>query len=310
MFKTNHTLPVKFQRLQKLPLLVSGVLLASLWVGNVGVASARSSADTFQMVTYNTRFDTPANKTVGDIRQFIKSGADVIALQEMQNAGRTRAVLDAFACDTCAFSAYAPGTYGAGELMLLWRKSQFTSVTSGGVRASNAANVKGTTIRPLYVNYVELKFNAQGVNKSFIVLNNHFPSQIDKNGRPDPSEDARMKLYDKNMDAVKQKVKNTPKGTPVFVVGDFNVDYRKDKKVRAARFPTAAMASVGAYSNWAITDYDVEHKARYTFPEKKLLIDYVFMARNGTQSKINSTRTINKSMSSDHNAVSASISIY
>lgn len=77
------------------------------------------------------------------------------------------------------------------------------------------------------------------------------------------------------MDGIVKTIKKADaRGVPIFVTGDFNVNYRRDREVRAEIFPYDRFKEQGVLSNWSFLGAPGEgtHGNR--------LIDYVFVSKS------------------------------
>jgi endonuclease/exonuclease/phosphatase (EEP) superfamily protein YafD len=86
-------------------------------------------------------------------------------------------------------------------------------------------------------------------------------------------------------------------GVPVFIGGDFNVNYRRDSVVRANIFPYAKMNTVDAWANWRYLGAPDSG----TIGDGNRVIDYVFATRNSKVTPV-STRVL-PTYGSDHHAI-------
>lgn len=294
------------------PLLIVALVIGVVGAWKLATSSAATPADTFSIASYNTRFDTPKAKTVADVQKLIDDkSADIIALQEMGNDTRAQAVLDEFACGTCAFDAYAPRAEGKNEMITLWRKTQFSLVEADSLEATQKTNIGTLEFRSLYVQSVKLAFVQSPTKKHVVILNNHLPAHVDSDddGVPDEPNGKRQELYDKNIARIQQKVNASLPPNSVVVVGDFNVSFRVDSKKVNPHFPYKAMKDVGGRTNWDLTGYNTSNPQKGTIQSTNRLIDNIFLVKKSNVAKVNSTSILDQGMNSDHNASVASITI-
>jgi endonuclease/exonuclease/phosphatase family metal-dependent hydrolase len=259
--------------------------------------TTKDDAYYFQIVSYNTRFDTPTSDNVSDIRTLINNhGSDILNLQEMSSSAHRSAIKSNFvSCGSCHFGMYAPGDGGVDSAQnpILWDKNKFSLLASGSIKATSRTQTEKGTLRALYVNYVKLqvKYNGQII----FVLNNHLPAHMDNNGTPDWSQPIRVNLYKKNIAAIKTKISSAKSSGIVFTAGDFNVDYRADARVRNSVFPYSALGAINTYASYRL----LNATSGRTIKDSNRLIDYVFLTKNGNAA-FTSQNIITSGMHSDH----------
>lgn len=269
---------------------------------STGKHSSTKDDRTFDIVSYNLKFDVPAQDGIEDLRKLIsRDDSDIITLQEMSNGNRREAIRKAFVdCTACEWRAFMPNTRDQNENPILWNGTKFKLLDSGGVQATNRQRVDGRDFRALYVNYVKLEVRATG-NK-ILVLNNHLPAHVEASGRPRSGSADRMVLYKKNMEAIEQMIRqNQSSDTTVFVTGDFNVHFTADKKAKSPDFPYKTLSTLNTFASY---EYLGEPKGGTHAGGR--LIDYVFMPRNST-ANMRSQVIISDGLHSDHKALSVRI---
>lgn len=301
------------------------IAILSTLIGGIAFSPTKTASALTQndvtIGTYNALVGMPNSTVINDIKMlFDEKGADVLVMQENYSDTRRGIIKKRLACDTCAFNSYmVDGSSARKELIVLWRKNEFNLIDSQSLRTTGKIYENGRPSGPLYLNSVQLSFNnGSAMPAKIIVANNHLPSLVDRDddGRPNTSlMPKRVKLYGDHMNAVNDQVnqwKKTYPGVPIFVAGDYNVNYRIDKKVLADIFPTASFRKIDGRSNWQTTEFpQVYPRATTHIPvnpvpsqPKNRLIDYVFSMSNGSDLRIRSTHVVQK-VHSDHNAVTA-----
>ena len=204
-----------------------------------------------RIVTYNTAATQKTERAVADIiRLADETLADVITLQEMSNPARRRGVREALVqCSMCPYEEFMPQPAVPGGTPLLYRWERFRFLDAGSKRVTKDTYVgpRGAgpdTLRARYVNWVQLRERATGLD--IVVLNNHaVPTVQASHGGPNRNRE-RIRMYRRHMKGLQALVRSFQEsGNVVFVTGDLNVNYRKDKIVRAAVFPYARMKAVG-----------------------------------------------------------------
>lgn len=140
-------------------------------------------------------------------------------------------------------------------------------------------------------------------------MNAHgLPSVEGQCGHPN-NKPLRLALYKKMMDTFKQKISG--KSKPVFVTGDYNVNYRCDRNVRHHRFPWKSFNSLDpkVKSNW-----QWHEKAGGSLPTigtlkpnagGKRIIDYVFAKSDSAVTYVSSAIWQKQRFGSDHAPVLA-----
>ncbi|MCA9327512.1 endonuclease/exonuclease/phosphatase family protein, partial [Candidatus Saccharibacteria bacterium] len=274
----------------------------------------------FKIATYNTLISVKQKDVVHDVRTIKNTiGFDVIALQENYSDSRRAYMMKTLACDSCSLAGYTVNGRGKEELMIFWKKSRFELLQSGSIKTSDKYTERGRTFPALHLNYVRLKVLGTNPELQIIVADNHLPSLVDRDddGKPNwkllPKRVAAYQQHMANVNAQIKTWKSNFPGTPIFIGGDYNVNYRKDKRVKAAIFPTESFAKVGGKSNWQQTSFDTKQPGATTFKPivpikgqpKNRLIDYVYSVDNGSGVTLRSTVIRYKNLHSDHHAVRA-----
>ncbi len=209
---------------------------------------------TVQIATYNAAAATKTNRAVADIQR-LAAAADVVALQEMGSGARRRAVAASLVdCETCTFDAFMPVPAVPGSTPILWNSERFGLKASGTRQVTQdtyvgRAGAGPSTLRAKYINYVLLRDRATGVK--FYVLNNHaVPTVQGKGGGSNREHPKRLELYRQHMEGLKALI--TELAAPnraVFVTGDLNVNYRRDRIVQDRLFPFSNLGKVGVHAS-------------------------------------------------------------
>jgi len=205
---------------------------------------------TITIASWNTYYMNKPSDVASGVKA-IAAKADIIGFQELNFKDRREAIKSALInCATCQYSGYFPDTNGKGwatraTVSLVWNKNKFTALETNTL-AVLGPNAYGANTSNKWVNYVKLRDNASG--KDFYVLDTHFTAGAESGGKA-TSKTAEQKNYRHHMnDLVSLINKLKAQGFPVFVTGDFNVNYRLDKTV--SYFPHAALTAVGMQSGW------------------------------------------------------------
>lgn len=253
------------------------------------------------------------------LAEFEDKGIDVIGFQELSANGKPDALANKTGCASCYYDAWIPGTPSqGGNVSIIWKKSRFHVVKNAqgdkmqyAVKVHGAENVEdgagGTKTTSKYIVYVFLKDNE--TNRSFWVMNAHGLASVEGVcGHPN-GKIKRLTLYKKMMDTFKDKISN--KAKPVFVTGDYNVNYRCDKNVKHYRFPWKSMNSLSPKlrSNWQwqeMAGLDLPTYGTHK-PNKggKRIIDYVFAKAHPAVSYAGTVIWKDRTFGSDHAPVRA-----
>lgn len=173
------------------------------------------------------------------------SSRDVVGMQELASHGKPEALRNRTGCASCFYDAWIPGSASqGGNLPILWRKDRFHVVKNKkgrpmrfAYRVHGAENVEpgagGSRTTTKYITYVLLR--DKQTRRSFWVMNAHaLPSVEGACGHPN-GKTRRLALYQRMMTAFEDRIAH--KKRPVFVTGDYNVNYRCDRNVKHHRFP-------------------------------------------------------------------------
>ncbi len=277
------------------------ILLAifALSFGAVGFYLLKSSlADTGTTITvasWNSKIDNKKN-IAGQTKTLLKT-ADVVGLQEVHTAAQRNNIRNLIESDKYAVSpkAHTNNDSGSGveSYPIVWREKEFVR-TAEGTTGQVSPSLDG--LRPRYITWVKLKQRATG--KQFYVVNTHMVRDVDSNGSLS-SKKANVKAYTGHMEKLVNLVKKLQKdNVPIFVTGDFAMDYRKDTG-KVGVFPKAALGAIGVKSSWQLTNLEgISSKAK-TYGSGSRLIDYVF-----AWNVVPKSTSIGKSrLGSDHNPV-------
>ena len=210
----------------------------------------------FVLASYNIRHALSDAVATDDVERLARSGADIIALQEMGSRMRRNAVRARLVdCDTCEFRAYMPDGFGPAEVPFLFRASAFDLVDKGTEKVSDPTYVGPdgagpSTMGAKYLTYVELRHVATG--QDIYVINNHaVPSVQAADGGPNYANPERLQLFRQHMDGLAAMVQRfEATGAAVFTAGDFNVSWRRDSVVQSKMFPYYRMKQVGVHASY------------------------------------------------------------
>lgn len=273
---------------------VSALALAAVCVpaalGAIGSAAhgapeaSKAASVSLRFVTLNTAATNSTKRALSDVKKIAATGADIITLQEMASAERRKAVRAALVdCSGCLYSTWMPRLPVPGSTPILFRKDKFELKDAGTVQVSKATYVGArgagpSTLNAKYINWVKLRERNTG--RHFFVLNNHaVPTVQGKGGGPNRSMPKRLALYRQHMDGLKHLIGEfEARRKPVFVTGDFNVNYRKDKVVQSSLFPYVNMGQMGVQASYRALGEPAHgtHVLPNGFDQR--LIDYVMFS--------------------------------
>ena len=255
-------------------------------------APTPSVTSTFTLASWNTLYtNSPSNVVSG--ASAIAKKAEIIGFQELNFTDRRRAIRDKFLCSSCAYAGYIPnysenGWATKATVSIIWNKKRFNALDKGTYHVLGP-NAYGANTSSKWINWVKLK--AVKTNKVFYVLNTHFTAGATSKGHPSSSGGA-VKNYIKHMnDLVGQIKRFRASNTPVFITGDFNINYRYDKNVKYKYFAYSRLNGIDVHSNWDRLNVKGVNS-----------IDYVWSTDNSSV-KANAASRANRSYGSDHKPV-------
>lgn len=252
--------------LRRLRLLGAAFTVSALLVASpLAVLSSPASADTtapgddpgtdpapvgtimdiaLSVATFNTAATQSTARAMHDINLIIARQPDVVTLQEMASPTRRQLVRQTITdCETCIYDAYMPVPAVPGSTPILYRSDRFRllHVETKQVTGDTYVGKKGagpSTIHAKYINWVELRDLATG--RIVNVLNNHaVPSVQSKSGGPNRHMAKRLGIYRLHMIGLRALIEqiSSTTGGLMFVNGDLNVNFRRDKVLQPRIFP-------------------------------------------------------------------------
>ncbi len=258
----------------------------------------------FTVATYNVRARLAPRLVVRDLRRLVRRGVDIIALQEM-SSGKRRAAVRAkvLDCRRCRFDAYIPRPAAAAATLILYRTPKFERVRAGRTKVSDAtfvgrAGAGPATVAAKYVTHVKLRERRTG--RLVHVLNNHTVASVQApGGYPNRNRPARLALYRQHMRTLQHLVDRLRKPRQsVIITGDLNVNFHRDRVVRANLFPVRRMGWVDVRATYAT----LGTPARGTHVRRRgqdgRLIDYVYVLRRKVLTPVD--QRVLKGFASDH----------
>jgi endonuclease/exonuclease/phosphatase (EEP) superfamily protein YafD len=287
---------------------------SALAPGTARQAQQKTYSASLTLASYNIRHTLSAGTAANDVRRLTGTGVDVIGLQEMSSRTRRNAVLAAVRdCSSCVMQGvFFDAAAGVGAVPILFRADRFRLYDSGSVRLTDRTFVgaKGagpSWMPPKYLNWVKLQDRRTG--RFFYVMNSHTVASVQaKNGGANTNT-RRLQLYRQHMAGVRSHVERVKRQqVGVFVLGDLNVNYRRDRVVRARAFPFANMAQVqvrASYEHLGVPRIGTH--VRRDGGSSTRLIDYVYFLPQLSFTPV--AQSILRSYSSDHRPVVVRFSV-
>ena len=253
--------------------------------GNDGDGGDAASPTTsrLRIVTYNAGAKLDVDTALRDIAKLMARDPDVIALQELASPAKRRLIRETYIdCEGCVWGGNIPGPPVPGETPVLYRLDRLELKDYGSVQVTEPtyvgkAGAGPSTINAKFVNWVRLSDLRSG--RPVYVLNNHtVPSVQAKSGGPNRRFEERLKLYRKHMRGLQTMVREitAQKWGLVFVTGDLNVNFRRDRVLAPAMFPYRMLGEVGLKASYeAVREpQNGTHTLRSGVDTR--LIDYVY----------------------------------
>lgn len=215
-----------------------------------GPTNTTPVASTIRIASFNTAATSTVKQGFQDVKRLLAAGPDIVALQEMSSwKKRERVRIRLLDCENCRWDGWIPVPAVQGGQPILWRSDKFTFLGRDWIQVAPETYVgpKGAgpaKIRPRYVVRVRLLDNLTG--RTIWVLNTHFVPTVQASHGGRNTNKKRIKLYQRHMaglQAVIDRIYAEEGGGLVFITGDFNVNYRKDKVKQDPVFPYAALST-------------------------------------------------------------------
>jgi hypothetical protein len=237
----------------------------------------------FWFGTYNLKVTIGPQRAYQDLVKFGHTKVEVFGTQEMNGAARGVATARFAAGD---WNRWRPTEGVIPESQIFWRDSRYQLLDKGAFHLAPAAHTtRGPrpTWGPRVIAWVKLRQRRSG--RVFFFASVHPHPHIDGHTnwhfgpmRPGhPSSDPQLRdVMSKQFEMfrnLREWVHEKSKIAPVVVVGDFNLDFYADRRVRDPRFPYAQFRRIDTYCNWDI----IKHHTRGTHGNRH--IDQLWFAR-------------------------------
>lgn len=278
---------------------------------NQGATSA-----TFTIASWNANYENSVSNVISHVKQVIK--ADIIGFQELGSQEHAAEIIHGLAavvggspCADCDYRAYFPQADRAYPDPIIWKRDKFKLIDKGERRVNNAVHTNdcpGARNDHLIKPTVWVLLEERTTGARFIVSNNHLVASVEADGQWKPcAGPIRKDLFTDHMDGIIDTVKVAKgKNIPIFITGDFNVDYRADQRPenRTAPFPYKRFSNHNIFANW---HYLGMENGAGTHGNR--LIDYVHMTKTPKQVKPLSQAILGKG-GSDHSAVRVKVRVF
>ena len=258
----------------------------------------------FDVVSWNYAHGKPVSNMVAGVKT-LSDKTDVIGFQEFGPSNKRDALKNIVKnCASCNFGLYMPSISNGGNLPIVWKKNVFRLIGTGNMKVYDKQTVEdgagGRNVTAKHITWVKLQH--RGTNKSLYVVNLHLIPSAIKNGRLSPDKPKRAALYKKHISALRSKVNNLRSNAPVIVIGDFNINYPADARVKHSALPYRQLGGVNIWSNWRIkgTSIGGTHGG-------SSYIDYLWVTQNNALTM--TSHTVLPKYGSDHNALRGSFTL-
>lgn len=257
-------------------------------------AGAVGAELTVRMGTWNVLKSNSTTRIVTGLQALGAAGADVIGVQELQSHHRAVAALR---MEQTGWAMSA----GNSATPVFWRADKYTVLAQGRVKVFGLVRIEGggaagTSIGPKFIQWVQLQDKT--TKAVFIAASHHLVPTIETKGHPNKQGPKRVAYAQRQIVAAGELATRLSRGgrIPFLIAADWNVDARKDARVRTEGFPYMAMQKYGLYSNWRAAGYPKDG----TQSRGTRLIDGIFST---TRTAAPVRQQILSSHGSDHRAV-------
>ncbi len=231
----------------------------------------------YTTASWNSNADN--TKIVGDQVLTLMNDAQVLGVQSLHHLDQRDSVKNKVICSSCKYAGYLPSYTDSkatqSSYPIIWNKTSFTQVGSGSWRKmSDSLTVGTTTYAARYATWTRLQSRVNG--KQIIVVNTHLISSVESSGKPTSNTGQldRYKTHMNNLIALINELKSS--NVPLYIVGNFSVNFRYDKNGYTSYFPYAALKPLAVRSNWDVMNLSGISSTTGTTTADNHLVDYVF----------------------------------
>lgn len=237
-------------------LLGAAPMQATALTAEVGKLKRKTYSSSLTLASYNIRHALSDGVASADVARLTATGVDVIGLQEMSSRTRRNAVLAAVQdCDTCVMQGvFFDANAHVGAVPILYRADRLELHDSGSVMLSDRTYIGSlgagpAELPPKYATWAKLQDRRTG--RFFYVINSHAVASVQAKDGGANTNQRRLAVYRQHMDGLKSLVMQMKrKQTGIFVLGDLNVNYRRDRVVQDPLFPFVNMGEVAVTASY------------------------------------------------------------
>ena len=238
---------------------------------------APTGSESIHIGSWNSYVDNTGN--VGDYTKTLLQTANIIGLQEVHHLDQRERITANVICESCAYAGYmhpyTDGLASASSYPIIWNKSKFIQAGEGQNRVmSDKVDTTDMYYATKYAAWVRLKSVTTGAE--FYVINTHTVPKVEAGGKPQTVAITtdRYKTHMQRLVALINELK--PANIPIFITGDFNVNYRYDQTGTVSYFPYNTLKAVGVRSNWYLMNLSGISSTTGTHEGGSRIIDYVW----------------------------------
>jgi hypothetical protein len=192
------------------------------------------SGTPIKVATWNVlKYDNTQSNLRNGVKDIFAEGATVIGLQEIDDPSFNAGSVKKLASNS--IGAYSPGE-GTG---MVWNTGVVEKISANSFRPIASKGKR----------FSYGKFQMKSTGQQFYVMNVHMQPGVNEVSAGCSSDNC--KAYKSHIKAVEAKVKElqSAKKIPLFIVGDFNIDYRNDA-CKIDWFPCSALGKVNMISSY------------------------------------------------------------
>lgn len=265
---------------------MTGACFAAVAATPVAVNAPTASAagrTQLRVGSYNIRAGVGTNTFSSAVHGLI-SQVDVAGLQEVNHHAKEDVLRR---MRSQGFSYWRASKDHGEQSPIVWRTSRFRLVSHKSVRIAKRYHVgheikgRGPRTNRMYAVVVHLKDKATGGNVS--VINVHLLPGACINGGPMRGRPRTFKAFRATVIHLGRLAKAQKAFGRVYVLGDFNIGYKADRRVGRTHMPVKTFRRLGMTSMWAT---QVPSGKRGSHAGSPSLIDQVFAGRKASNTAV------------------------